>query len=125
MSGSASNVAPYFLLTSTTNSHDLIDMPYYGESATSAVGTNRFYNKVDLIVVVSNSSITVKSGVPINQFTDSGDKLFKLVDNQWKFLECARGGHNQECHAGCGPTEKMECKRLQQFFQKLYARRSP
>lgn len=64
--------------------HDVIEIPPSGESLTSAMGKQRYYNKVDLTVVVTDGSggnpvYTVKSGklingaattIPLNQADD-------------------------------------------------------
>ena len=42
--------------------HAIIEIPPTGESATSAMGKQRYYNKSDMIVLVSNSTVVVKSG---------------------------------------------------------------
>jgi hypothetical protein len=42
--------------------HAIIELPPAGESATSAMGKQRYYNKSDMVVVVSNSTVTVTSG---------------------------------------------------------------
>ena len=45
----------------------ILQIPPSGESPTSAVGTNRLYNQVDMIIVISNgNAISVTSGVDIN-----------------------------------------------------------
>lgn len=43
--------------------HAIIELPPDGESATSAMGRQRYYNKSDLVVLVSNSTVVVKSGL--------------------------------------------------------------
>lgn len=43
--------------------HAIIELPPDGESPTSAMGRQRYYNKSDLIVLVSNSTVVVKSGL--------------------------------------------------------------
>lgn len=43
--------------------HAIIEIPPDGESATTAMGRQRYYNKSDLIVLVSNTTIVVKSGL--------------------------------------------------------------
>jgi len=42
--------------------HAIIELPPDGESATSAMGRQRYYNKSDLVVLVSNTTVVVKSG---------------------------------------------------------------
>jgi hypothetical protein len=43
--------------------HAIIELPPDGESPTSAMGRQRYYNKSDMIVLVSNSTVVVKSGL--------------------------------------------------------------
>ena len=47
--------------------HGILEVPPSGESATSAMGKQRMYNQADMIVIVSNSTVTVKSGY-VNSF---------------------------------------------------------
>jgi len=42
--------------------HAIIEVPPAGESATSAMGKQRYYNKSDIIVLVSNATVMVTSG---------------------------------------------------------------
>ena len=42
--------------------HAIIEVPPAGESATSAMGKQRYYNKSDMIVLVSNATVVVTSG---------------------------------------------------------------
>jgi hypothetical protein len=49
------------------NVYAILQVPPIGESPNSAVGTNRLFNQVDMIIVISNgNAITVTSGVNIN-----------------------------------------------------------
>ena len=63
----------------TNGAHGLLDVPPIGESATNGNGTNRLYHQADMIVLVSNTTVTVKgslqwqneatlSNVPWSQF---------------------------------------------------------
>jgi hypothetical protein len=42
--------------------HAIVELPPAGESATSAMGKQRYYNKSDLVVLVSNTTVIVTSG---------------------------------------------------------------
>lgn len=42
--------------------HAIIELPPDGESPASAMGRQRYYNKSDMVVLVSNSTVVVKSG---------------------------------------------------------------
>jgi hypothetical protein len=46
----------------------VVEMPPAGESTTSAMGRERFYNKADLVIVVSDGGVTVTSGLKANNF---------------------------------------------------------
>lgn len=50
--------------------HGLIEIPPTGESTNSLMGMQRFYNKADLIVLVSNNTVVAKSGA-YNNFSVS------------------------------------------------------
>lgn len=62
-----SNVSALTLPIGTNNSPDavraIIERPPDGEDPNSPLGKQRFHNKADLIVVVSNSTVSVTSGV--------------------------------------------------------------
>ena len=45
-----------------TNLHALIDIPPGSESASSLLGLQRYYNKADLIILVSNATVVARSG---------------------------------------------------------------
>jgi hypothetical protein len=56
----------------------ILQVPPAGESSSSAVGTNRLYNQVDMIITVSNGNlITVTTGVAVNNAATS------IPNNQW------------------------------------------
>jgi hypothetical protein len=61
-SGADSLTLPIGTNNSSDAVHAIIELPPAGESATSAMGRQRYYNKADLIVVVSNATVTVTSG---------------------------------------------------------------
>jgi hypothetical protein len=42
--------------------HAVVEMPPTGESATSLIGQQRYYNKADIIILVSNTTVTAKLG---------------------------------------------------------------
>src|SRR5437763_130085 len=58
--------APKLLPIDTNNSpaavHQVLELPASGENASSSIGQQRYYNKADLLILVSNSSLTVKCG---------------------------------------------------------------
>lgn len=43
--------------------HSLVDLPPSSESPTSLIGAQRYYNKADLIVLVSDNTVVAKSGL--------------------------------------------------------------
>ncbi len=47
--------------------HSVVEIPPTSEDPTSAIGKQRYYNKADCIVLVSNTTVTVKSGY-LNNF---------------------------------------------------------
>src|SRR2546426_15464 len=53
---------PLGISNNPTNLHALIDIPPGSESANSLLGLQRFYNKADLIILVSNTTVTATSG---------------------------------------------------------------
>jgi len=67
----------------------ILDIPPSDESATSLMGKQRFYNKADLIVVVSNSSVSVKSGQFNNFSTIVASNDYK------KFLNTSASYYNK------------------------------
>ena len=59
VSGNTSNVS--------ANVNAILQVPPAGEASSSAIGTNRLFNQVDMIITVSNGNvITVTSGVAVN-----------------------------------------------------------
>ena len=64
------------------NVNAILQVPPAGELSSSTTGTNRLFNQVDLIVLVSNgNTITVTSGVDIN------GQATVISNNQWsKFI---------------------------------------
>jgi len=61
--GTGSLSLPIGTNNSATAIAALLDTPPTGESSTSAMGKQRFYNKADMIITVSNSTITASSGI--------------------------------------------------------------
>ncbi len=62
------------------NIYEVLQIPPGTESSTSPMGTNRYYNKADLIILVSNTSVTVTSGVGV----DNRATIIKSVGtNAW------------------------------------------
>ncbi len=53
-----------------TNLHALIDIPPVAEPTNSLMGLQRYYNKADLIILVSNTNVTATSGA-YNNFSTS------------------------------------------------------
>jgi len=68
------NTSALTLPVGTNNTPDavqaIIEIPPSSEDANSPMGKQRFYNKADLVVVVSNNSVTVKSGL-FNNFAST------------------------------------------------------
>ena len=66
-SGRSALTLPIGTNNSPDSVHAILEVPPDGESANSAVGKQRYYNKADVVILVSNSSVTVKSGL-VNAF---------------------------------------------------------
>jgi hypothetical protein len=69
-----SSVGSLTLPIGTNNSpeavHAIVELPQDGEDADSPLGRQRFYNKADLVVVVSNGTASVRSGLVDSFATD-------------------------------------------------------
>ena len=57
--GYSTNCQALTLPIGTTNVHEIINMPPSGEDPTSALGQQRYFNKADLVLLVSNSTVTL------------------------------------------------------------------
>ena len=61
-----SNVSTLNLPIGTNNSpaavRQVLELPAAGESAGSSIGQQRYYNKADLLILVSNAAVTVQCG---------------------------------------------------------------
>jgi hypothetical protein len=58
--GLTTNVPSVTLAIGSTNVHSIIELPPSGESATSAAGASRLYNEAQAVLLVSNSSVTLR-----------------------------------------------------------------
>jgi hypothetical protein len=68
------------------NAYATLGLPQAGQTVTSATGTNLFYNKADMIVVVSNNnSITVTSGAIVN------NRATVISQSQWQAFLSTNG----------------------------------
>jgi hypothetical protein len=56
--GYSTNCQALTLPIGTTNAHAIIEMPPTGEDVNSALGQSRYYNKADVVLLVSNSTVT-------------------------------------------------------------------
>ena len=70
LGGTLTNMTPYYMpyypSNFTNGAHGIVDVPPKTESATIGLGTNRLYHQVDMIVLVSNTTVTVKGGYQVN-----------------------------------------------------------
>jgi len=57
--GQKTNNVPLTLPLGTNNTWEMINIPPPGEDVNSTLGTNRYYNKAGMILLVSNSSVTM------------------------------------------------------------------
>lgn len=65
----------------------VLEMPFPGEDPLSSLGRERYYNKADLIVTVSNSAVSVKSGLWDNFATTlSSNAVFTFVSTNTSFF---------------------------------------
>jgi hypothetical protein len=55
----STNAQALTLPLGTTNVHEIINMPPSGEDPNSALGQQRYFNKADLVLLVSNSTVTL------------------------------------------------------------------
>ena len=66
----ATNVSSLTLPIGTDNSaaavRELINIPPVGESMNSAMGLQRYYNKAEMLILVSNATVTVKVKTPFD-----------------------------------------------------------
>ena len=63
---------------SSSNIYAVLQMPPAGESATSAMGSNRFYNMADTILLISNTTVTAMSGA------SNGVQTATIPTNIWQ-----------------------------------------
>jgi hypothetical protein len=94
--GHLSDVMPLVLPVGTNNSgtvsnvsqnvNGILQLPQSGQTPSSNIGTNLLYNKADMIVLVSNNSITVTSGAGIN------NQATVIPSNQWQLFINTNGG---------------------------------
>jgi len=90
--------------------HAIIEMPPSGESAATAVGRQRYYNKADMLVVVSNSVVTVQSG-RFNNFATP------IPYDEWKnFIDTNVTFYNKR-EGKTVKTTQLNVKNLKQWSQ--------
>ncbi len=72
--------------------HAVIEVPPTGESPTSAVGRQRFYNKADLVVLVTDTGVTAQSGA-FNSFATSipAAEWAQFIDTTASFYDKREG----------------------------------
>ncbi len=72
--------------------HAVIEIPPDGESPTSAIGRQRFYNKADLMVIVEDGGVTVKSG-RFNNFATPipASEWMQFIDTSTTFFNKREG----------------------------------
>jgi hypothetical protein len=93
VSGNTTNVG--------ANVNAILQVPPPGESSTSAIGTNRLYNQVDMIVTISNGNvITVTSGMAVNNAATT------ISSNQWSsFINTNGAFYNMRDGAEVAPVD--------------------
>lgn len=67
--------------------HQVLELPVSGESATSPLGKQRFYNQADLVIKVTDGGVTASSGL-VNNFATSipSSQISKFVDTSVTFF---------------------------------------
>lgn len=89
----------------------IIDVPPSGESANSLMGQQRYYNKADLVIVVSNNSVTAMSGYPVDNFATT------IGTNDWKvFLNTNVTFYNKR-EAKTVKTTQLDVAKLKAWSQ--------
>ena len=87
------NVSSLTLPIGTNNTpdavHAILEVPPEGESPTSLMGQQRYYNKADLVILVSDNTVVAKSG----KFNDF---LTSIPTNDWSaFLNTSASFYNK------------------------------
>ncbi len=57
--GCSTNWSPLFLPFITTNFHEIINLPPAGEDPNSPLGQQRYFNKAEIVLLVSNATVSV------------------------------------------------------------------
>ena len=81
----STNVPRVSISMNMTNSHALIDMPATNDAATT-LGQERMYNKAQVILLVSNTSVTMKIQAPISGLVPGMDPSPTIVRYTNTFL---------------------------------------
>lgn len=71
--GYRTNVPSVTLSIPMTNAHSMIDMPAAGESPTSQTGQARLYNQAQVVMLVSNSTVTMTIQNAVNNQVPGAD----------------------------------------------------
>jgi hypothetical protein len=67
--------------------YEVLQVPPSNENPLSAMGTNRFFNKADVIILISNTTVTVTSGVMVD------NKATTVQPAQWtNFISSTNAG---------------------------------
>ena len=75
---SRTNVPSVALSIGTTNVHDALELPPAGESPTSTLGSSRYFNQAQTVLLVSNTAVTMKIQAGID-FQVPGDDPSPLL----------------------------------------------
>jgi hypothetical protein len=95
--GYSTNANALTLPIGSTNVHEIINMPPAGEDANSSLGQQRYFNKADLVLLVSNSTVTLTlktspsdslaTNIIANYFpTNSSLTNYAQITNHFPFL---------------------------------------
>jgi hypothetical protein len=89
-------VAALTLPVGTNNSaeavHAVIEVPPSTEDPNSIMGRQRYYNKSDLVILVSNSTVTVRTGT---NYRDMWGNTVAVPTNQWTNFVTFRSFYNK------------------------------
>ena len=79
--GYKTNVPTLSLSMNMTNTHALIDLPPSGELATSVDGQQRLYNQAQVVLLISNTTVTARIQSSVSGTGARGDTDFRTINS--------------------------------------------
>jgi hypothetical protein len=73
------NVPAITLSINMTNTHSLIDLPLAGETATSSQGQQRLYNQAQVVLLVSNTTVTARIQASVSGQVPGADSAPQVI----------------------------------------------